>query len=286
MRCSSSLSYPLHCSNEAHLREQQREEKVNRLEQRRNRLSVLLEAEKNTFQEELASIRQSSRLSMPEMKIRAQSLRSARENERQAIAKEKLFEHWISNDPELRAVEQEKAERNQPEVWSTQINERRMANEEEERDEQRAEEERRRIEEEEDRLDREEQDQKQKRRREELKTILNEQMEQIKHNERQVRSRLTHLLSLTPPSSRNNCSTKRNNVFSSNKTNSIDTNNDDNSSNNVLSNKIMGNVTLSLSFLPFLDTLTSQSATVATTQGQTSSTSERGARRIGTFIRA
>ena len=193
----SSRLYFIHCSNDAHLREQQRDDRSNRLEQRRNRLSALLETEKDVFQKELASIRQSSRLSMPEMKLRAESLRSVRENERQAIAKEKLFEHWIINDPELRGVEQEKAERDQPEVWSTQINERRQANEEEERNELRLEHERRRTQEEDDRMDREEQEEKQKRRREELKRILNEQMEQIKLNEQQVRSSLSPSLSLS-----------------------------------------------------------------------------------------
>jgi hypothetical protein len=42
------------------------------------------------FQNELASIRQSSRESVPDMKVRAGSLRSAGEKERQVIADEKL----------------------------------------------------------------------------------------------------------------------------------------------------------------------------------------------------
>ena len=66
------------------------------------------------------------------MKARAESLRSAREKERQIIANEKLHEHWIANDPDLRSIEQQKLENRQPEYWSEQVNQKRLVQQEEE----------------------------------------------------------------------------------------------------------------------------------------------------------
>ena len=64
--------------------------------------------------------------------MRAEVLRSAREKERQGIANEKLFEHWVTNDPDLRSIEQQKLENLQPEHWSEQLNEKRLARQQEE----------------------------------------------------------------------------------------------------------------------------------------------------------
>jgi len=82
------------------------------------------------FQNELASIRQSSRESVPDMRIRAESLRSAGEKERQVIADENLYEHWVTNDPDLRTIEQQKLENLKAEYWSDQLNEKRLVQEE------------------------------------------------------------------------------------------------------------------------------------------------------------
>ena len=66
------------------------------------------------------------------MKVRAEALRSAREKERQVVAEEKLYEHWVTNDPDLRSIEQQKLENLQPEYWSEQLNEKRLVQKEEE----------------------------------------------------------------------------------------------------------------------------------------------------------
>ncbi|CAF3398846.1 unnamed protein product [Rotaria socialis] len=169
-------------SHEANRAQQEKEEKLNQLEQRRNRLAAILEAEKLKFQNELASVRQSSRESIPDMKMRAESLRSARERERQVIADEKLYEHWVTNDPDLRSVEQQKLQNLQPEYWSEQLQERRLAQEEEEEMNFKYQEELRLRLDEQEKLEHEEQYER-KKRIEELKMILQQQMDELKEKE-------------------------------------------------------------------------------------------------------
>jgi hypothetical protein len=137
------------------------------------------------FQNELSSIRQSSRESIPDMKMRAESLRSAREKERQVIANEKLYEHWVANDPDLRSIEQQKLENLQPEYWSEQLGERRLAQKEEEEMNLKYQEELRQRLDEQEKLEREEQNER-KRRIDQLKHILQEQMDELKEKEEEV----------------------------------------------------------------------------------------------------
>ncbi|UJR23972.1 hypothetical protein I4U23_026939 [Adineta vaga] len=172
-------------SNEVHRGQQEKEEKLNRLEQRRNRLAAILEDEKLQFQNELTSIRQSARASVPDMKMRAESLRSAREKERQAIAEEKLYEHWVANDPDLRSIEQQKLENLQPEYWSEQLSERRAAQKEEDEANQRYQQELRQRLDEQEIYEQEEQNER-KRRIDELKHILQEQMAELKEKEEET----------------------------------------------------------------------------------------------------
>jgi hypothetical protein len=134
----------------------------------------------------LSSIRQSSRGTIPDMKIRAESLRSAREKERQAVADEKLYEHWIANDPDLRSIEQQKLENLQPEYWSDQLNERRLVQQEEEENNLKYQEELRQRLDQQEKLEQEEQYEK-KRRIEDLKIILQQQMDEFKEKEEEVR---------------------------------------------------------------------------------------------------
>lgn len=117
--------------------------------------------------------------------MRAESLRSAREKERQAVAEEKLYQHWISNDPDLRSIEQQKLENIQPEYWSEQVNERRVAQEEEHEENLRYQQELKQRLDEQEKVDREEQNER-KRRIDQLKMILQEQMEEIKEKEEEV----------------------------------------------------------------------------------------------------
>ena len=126
------------------------------------------------------------------MKSRAENLRSAREKERRAVADEKLFEHWVANDPELRSIEQQKLQGLQPEYWSEQQNERRLAKQEEDEADQRYQEELRFRLDEQEKNEQEEQNER-KRRIEQLKYILQEQMDELKEKEEEVSS-VSHLL--------------------------------------------------------------------------------------------
>jgi hypothetical protein len=130
-------------------------------------------------------MRQSSRESIPEMKIRTNSLRSAREKERQAIVDEKLNEHWITNNPDLRSIEQQKLEHLQPEYWAEQLNKRRLEQQQEEENNIKYQQELRQRLNEHDKQEEEGQNER-KKRIEQLKTILTQQMDEIKLREEQV----------------------------------------------------------------------------------------------------
>jgi hypothetical protein len=122
------------------------------------------------------------------MKNRAEVLRSAREKERQAIADEKLYEHWITNDPDLRTIEQQKLENLQPEYWSDQLNEKRLVQKEEEESNLKYQQELRQRLDEQEKFEQEEQYER-KKRIDELKMILQQQMDELKEKDQEVRFR-------------------------------------------------------------------------------------------------
>ena len=57
------------------------------------------------------------------LKQRADTLRSAREDERKKLAQEKLYEHWRLNNPELREIESKKLNDHVVNNWESQIGE-------------------------------------------------------------------------------------------------------------------------------------------------------------------
>ncbi|CAF1107207.1 unnamed protein product, partial [Rotaria sordida] len=160
--------------------EQEKQDKLNRLQQRRTHLSAILEAEKTKYQNELASTRQSSRESMPYMKIGDNSLHSAHETERQTIVHEENNKHGTINNPSLCSIEQ-KLENLQPEYWSEQHNERHLVQEEEEEEENNV------KYQQELRHDLYEQDKQEENKRtnriQQLKIILQQQMDELKQKE-------------------------------------------------------------------------------------------------------
>jgi hypothetical protein len=119
------------------------------------------------------------------MKNRAEALRSAREKERQAVANEKLYEHWITNNPDLRTIEQQKLENLQPEYWSEQLNEKRLVQQQEEETNLKYQQELRQRLDEQDRLE-QEQENERKRRIDQLKIILQQQMDELKEKDEEV----------------------------------------------------------------------------------------------------
>jgi len=106
------------------------------------------------------------------MKFRGDSLRSVRETDRQTIADEKLYDHQITNNLDLRSIEQQKLESLQPDYWSEELNERRLVQEEEEELSQRLDEHDKQIE--------------RQKRIGRLKIILQQQMNEIKQKEKEV----------------------------------------------------------------------------------------------------
>ncbi|CAF4668691.1 unnamed protein product [Rotaria sp. Silwood1] len=161
----SKLASPISgtLSDDALRIEQEKQEKLNRLQQRRTHLSAILEAEKIKHQNELTSIRQSSRESMPYLKIGDDSLHSTRETQRQEVTDEKMNKQSIVNNPNLYLIEQNKLENSQPEYWSEQYNERYLVQEEEERGEN-----------------------KRTNRIQQLKIILQEKMDELKQKEEET----------------------------------------------------------------------------------------------------
>ncbi|CAF1100629.1 unnamed protein product [Rotaria sordida] len=178
----SKLASPISgaLSDDALRIEQEKQDKLNRLQQRRTHLSAILEAEKTKYQNVLASTRQSSRESMPYMKIGDNSLHSAHETERQTIVHEKNNKHGTINNPSLCSIEQ-KLENLQPEYWSEQHNEIHLVQEEEEEEENNV------KYQQELRHDLYEQDKQEENKRtnriQQLKIILQQQMDELKQKE-------------------------------------------------------------------------------------------------------
>jgi len=81
------------------------------------------------MQSELISHRQSSRESIPQIKSRPDSLRSVREKEPQITADEKFNQVWITNNPDLHSIDQQKLENLQPDYWSEQLSGKRFMQE-------------------------------------------------------------------------------------------------------------------------------------------------------------
>jgi hypothetical protein len=127
------------------------------------------------MQSELISHRQSSRASIPQMKTRPDSLRSVREKEPQITADEKLNQIWITNNPDLHSIDQQKLENLQPDYWSEQLSEKRSMQEVCQRlDEQNKQE--------------QEGQKERKTRSQQLKMILQQQMDEFNQKEEEVLS--------------------------------------------------------------------------------------------------
>ncbi|CAB4004077.1 Hypothetical predicted protein [Paramuricea clavata] len=78
--------------------------KKENLSERRKKLSELLLNEQKQLEVELRQHRSARGGQVQDMKTRAEDLKSAREERRQKLADEKLYEHWRQNAPELRQV--------------------------------------------------------------------------------------------------------------------------------------------------------------------------------------
>ncbi|KAJ8379349.1 hypothetical protein SKAU_G00001270 [Synaphobranchus kaupii] len=106
----------------AYNRERLKEEKKLNLEQRRERLRVLLQEERDQMEAELRGLNPDSKAQLLE---RVDDLKSAREHRRKKLAEELLIEHWKKNDPDLRKVESVLHKDHVVSQWQTQRSEKR-----------------------------------------------------------------------------------------------------------------------------------------------------------------
>ncbi|XP_061116186.1 trichoplein keratin filament-binding protein isoform X1 [Conger conger] len=116
---SSRQSYQQ--SMTAYNRERLKEEKRLNLEQRRERLRVLLQEERDQMETELRGLIPDSKAEQLE---KVEGLKSARELRRKKLAEELMREHWKKNDPDLRQVESALHKDHVVSQWETQRSER------------------------------------------------------------------------------------------------------------------------------------------------------------------
>ena len=110
--------------------EERKEQKRQALKQRQDSLKLLIQNERKAFEDELKSIRingKENANTVYSLKLRAENLKSAREEDRKKVAEAKLYENWRQNNPEIRELEAKKFQDHVKEKWSSQINEKREA---------------------------------------------------------------------------------------------------------------------------------------------------------------
>jgi len=90
------------------------------LKRRRDKLASLIQRETQAYQAELRGLSSSNFDRLEQMKERANGLKSAREEKRQKLAQEKLYEHWRENNPDLRTVESKLLQEHVVEEWGDQ----------------------------------------------------------------------------------------------------------------------------------------------------------------------
>lgn len=94
-------------SVQAYRKGKKEEEKKKNLQRRRLKLSQMLQQERDQWEAELKGYSKDNYTRLDEMKERAETLKSAREEKRKHVAQEKLYEHWRQNNPDIRKIESE-----------------------------------------------------------------------------------------------------------------------------------------------------------------------------------
>ncbi|GFS01335.1 trichoplein keratin filament-binding protein-like [Elysia marginata] len=106
------------------------EESVNRdvksssLKRRQDKLGRLFAEENKAYQTELKGLSRPGTSRLEDMKARADDLKSAREEKRQKLAEEKLYQHWRENNPDLRKAESQLLKEHVVGEWGDQVYER------------------------------------------------------------------------------------------------------------------------------------------------------------------
>ncbi|XP_013068302.2 trichoplein keratin filament-binding protein-like [Biomphalaria glabrata] len=116
--CSSQgLQDSLNAYNES----KDKDSKSSNLRRRRDKLALKIAEENKAFEAELKGLSKSNYERLEEMKFRVDDLKSAREEKRQKLAEEKLYQHWRENNPDLRKVESALLQENVVGGWGDQI---------------------------------------------------------------------------------------------------------------------------------------------------------------------
>ncbi|XP_073257231.1 trichoplein keratin filament-binding protein-like [Porites lutea] len=107
-------------------RKNEKEEKIQRLEKRRKKLSEMLLKEKKEYEAELKNKRVvgAGTPRLLQMKDRADELKAEKEARRKEIAEQKLYEHWKQNAPELREIEADQLREHVVNSWADQVSDR------------------------------------------------------------------------------------------------------------------------------------------------------------------
>ncbi|GFO32829.1 glycolipid transfer protein [Plakobranchus ocellatus] len=95
--------------------------KSSNLKRRRDKLGRLFAEENKAYEAELKGISRPSTSRLDDMRARADDLKSAREEKRQKLAEEKLYQHWRENNPELRKAEAQLLQEHVVGEWGDQV---------------------------------------------------------------------------------------------------------------------------------------------------------------------
>ncbi|KAH9524291.1 hypothetical protein Btru_054065 [Bulinus truncatus] len=154
---------------------------------RKDKLALKLAEESKAYEAELRELSKSNFERLEDMKSRVDDLKTAREEKRQRLVEEKLYQHWRENNPDLRKVESSLLQDHVVGEWGDQIVEKEERLESERREktafEQQMEKERLAA------LQLERQKERERLKEEQtLKEILREQMEEYKRKEAEARA--------------------------------------------------------------------------------------------------
>jgi trichoplein keratin filament-binding protein len=103
--------------------DERKQERLKWIRERQSKLKELLRNENLSIEVELKNLRTNGRENsntLDVMKMRADNLKSAREDDRKKLAEQKLYENWRINNPEIREIESKKHQDFVVEKWKEQ----------------------------------------------------------------------------------------------------------------------------------------------------------------------
>ena len=104
------------------------EMKQMKLQRRRSELAKLLKDENIEYENQLRSLSKDDISNLMKMREQVDTLRSARESDRQRFADEKIYEHWRLNNPAIRKAESENLRNYVTDSWREQLSDKSLQN--------------------------------------------------------------------------------------------------------------------------------------------------------------